>query len=221
MCKVSYCKWKFWKKKNLLPTPIKRLKSWSKWIASDEWSFLPMYIDLFTSFCDSTGRLNKVRHTNDGLHLTGAGHIKWKEEIGHVVCDYPALIPKLPIDPMEPAKKIFILKSISSDHLQKNCFQNGSPIFGKSIEECRYKCPNRTKPQVKWTKMQRNNNGHSSLSIHRWPYSIKFHSGKYIIINAEQFHMEEVIQTKNNWRFDGKSIIEILDWPSFPWGHLW
>ncbi|MFN4286098.1 MAG: GDSL-type esterase/lipase family protein [Lacibacter sp.] len=38
------------------------------------------YVDLFTAFADETGKLD-VRYTNDGLHLTGAGYVRWKEVI--------------------------------------------------------------------------------------------------------------------------------------------
>ena len=53
------------------------------------------YKDFFSALADSTGRLNAA-YTNDGLHLTGAGYVKWKETIYNEVYDFPALIP-LPI----------------------------------------------------------------------------------------------------------------------------
>ncbi|MBL0337450.1 MAG: hypothetical protein IPP73_19690 [Chitinophagaceae bacterium] len=51
-----------------------------------------IYIDVFSALADSTGRLSAV-YTNDGLHLTGAGYMKWKETIYNEVYDFPALIP--------------------------------------------------------------------------------------------------------------------------------
>lgn len=36
------------------------------------------FIDLYAAFQDKEGRLD-VRFTNDGLHLTGAGYLRWKE----------------------------------------------------------------------------------------------------------------------------------------------
>jgi lysophospholipase L1-like esterase len=38
------------------------------------------YIDLFALFRTKDGRLNP-RYTNDGLHLTGAGYLLWKEAL--------------------------------------------------------------------------------------------------------------------------------------------
>lgn len=36
------------------------------------------YIDLYTQFLDKEGKLSTL-YTNDGLHLKGAGYMKWKE----------------------------------------------------------------------------------------------------------------------------------------------
>ncbi len=36
------------------------------------------YIDLYGQFTNEEGKLNTI-YTNDGLHLTGAGYLKWKE----------------------------------------------------------------------------------------------------------------------------------------------
>lgn len=38
------------------------------------------FINLYPHFTDEEGRLD-ARYTNDGLHLTGAGYLKWKEII--------------------------------------------------------------------------------------------------------------------------------------------
>lgn len=51
------------------------------------------YTDVGTALCDSTGRLNAA-YTNDGLHLTGPGYVKWKAAIYTAVYDLPALIPR-------------------------------------------------------------------------------------------------------------------------------
>ncbi|HOZ70470.1 MAG TPA: family 20 glycosylhydrolase, partial [Chitinophagaceae bacterium] len=51
------------------------------------------YTDMGTSLSDSTGRLSAA-YTNDGLHLTGPGYVKWKETIYTSVYDLPALIPR-------------------------------------------------------------------------------------------------------------------------------
>ncbi len=63
------------------------------------------YKDVFSALTDSTGRLNAA-FTNDGLHLTGAGYIKWKESILNELYDFPALIPM-------PAKLQWINQKIS------------------------------------------------------------------------------------------------------------
>lgn len=51
------------------------------------------YVDLFAALADSSGRLDTA-YTNDGLHLTGAGYLRWKEVIAPLIYSYPALIPK-------------------------------------------------------------------------------------------------------------------------------
>lgn len=50
------------------------------------------YIDVFAGLADSTGRLDAA-YTNDGLHLTGAGYLRWKEAISQQLYNYPALLP--------------------------------------------------------------------------------------------------------------------------------
>lgn len=50
------------------------------------------YVDVFSALADSTGRLN-TDYTNDGLHLTGPGYLKWKEVVYDKVYDLPSLIP--------------------------------------------------------------------------------------------------------------------------------
>ncbi len=37
-----------------------------------------VYVDLHSEFIDTNGKLNSL-YTNDGLHLNGAGYMKWKE----------------------------------------------------------------------------------------------------------------------------------------------
>ena len=51
------------------------------------------YTDVFAALADSSGRLS-AEYTNDGLHLTGAGYMKWSAVIADEMYDYPALIPK-------------------------------------------------------------------------------------------------------------------------------
>lgn len=36
------------------------------------------FVDLYSSFLDSTGKLDK-QYTNDGLHINGPGYMKWKK----------------------------------------------------------------------------------------------------------------------------------------------
>jgi len=50
------------------------------------------FIDIFSSLADSTGSM-RADYTNDGLHLLGAGYLKWKEVIYDKIYDLPALIP--------------------------------------------------------------------------------------------------------------------------------
>ena len=50
------------------------------------------FLNISAALSDSTGRLNSA-YTNDGLHLTGAGYLKWKETIYTAMYSVPALIP--------------------------------------------------------------------------------------------------------------------------------
>ncbi|HLI94177.1 MAG TPA: family 20 glycosylhydrolase [Puia sp.] len=53
------------------------------------------FVDLYSSFCDSAGKLRSA-FTNDGLHLTGEGYLLWKHLLYADVFDLaekPSLIP--------------------------------------------------------------------------------------------------------------------------------
>lgn len=63
------------------------------------------YVDVFAALADSSGRLNTV-YTNDGLHLTGAGYLRWIEAITPLIYSYPALIP-------QPASVQWVNKKVS------------------------------------------------------------------------------------------------------------
>jgi lysophospholipase L1-like esterase len=39
-----------------------------------------VYVDVYTSLVDETGRMNP-KFTNDGLHLLGEGYLSWKKVI--------------------------------------------------------------------------------------------------------------------------------------------
>jgi lysophospholipase L1-like esterase len=43
------------------------------------------FVDLYTSFLDEIGKLNKL-YTNDGLHINGYGYTKWKEMLVRQGC---------------------------------------------------------------------------------------------------------------------------------------
>ena len=63
------------------------------------------YADVFAALADSSGRLNTA-YTNDGLHLTGAGYLRWKEVIEPLIYSYPALLP-------QPASVQWVNKKVS------------------------------------------------------------------------------------------------------------
>ncbi len=53
------------------------------------------YIDLFASFCNSSGKLD-TKFSNDGLHLTGQGYLLWQHLVFPYVYDLqpqPSLLP--------------------------------------------------------------------------------------------------------------------------------
>ncbi len=173
------------------------------------------YIDLFTSFCDSTGRLNK-KYTNDGLHLTGAGYIKWKEEIGHVVYDYPALIPKP--QSIQWNQQKYSLSQYHQIICKEPAFKTEALILQKALKNAGTNVP------IEQNRSNDKNaieiiNGHSSfINTSMEAYSVSIRENK-IIINANTSHgVFDAIQTIKQLIADGKiQSCEILDWPSFPW----
>lgn len=53
------------------------------------------YVDLYTSFCDASGKLN-LDYTNDGLHLKGEGYLLWQKLINQYVTDKPSSSSHMP-----------------------------------------------------------------------------------------------------------------------------
>ncbi len=77
------------------------------------------YTDVCTALSDSSGRLSAA-YTNDGLHLTGPGYMKWKETIYTAIYDFPALIPL-------PAKLVWVNKKVPVNHF--NAIVSESPLL--------------------------------------------------------------------------------------------
>ena len=84
------------------------------------WNHAPQYgyhyKDLFSALTDSTRRLDAA-YTNDGLHLTGDGYLKWKETINNEVYDFPALIPL-------PEKILWINNELSISNINVIVLEN-------------------------------------------------------------------------------------------------
>lgn len=93
------------------------------------------FIDIFTPFCDSTGRM-KGKFTNDGLHLKGEGYLKWKELIQSKVYENIEQITLPEINNL--TNKKLALPAIFTDSL---VFQQNMdiPVWGTSCGNCEVK----------------------------------------------------------------------------------
>ncbi len=172
------------------------------------------FIDVFSSLVDSTGRLN-ANYTNDGLHLTGAGYLKWKEVIYDKVYDVPALIP-LP-QTVKWGNQKFNLNNytaivVTDPEFQQEAMDLQQYLAGKNI-----KLPIKSKPSQNAGEiiLVRDNlqNEHKEEG-----YKLTV-SKNTIRLSASTTHgLFNAIQTFRQLAFTVEiTACEIVDWPAFSW----
>ena len=172
------------------------------------------FLNVSAALADSTGRLDRA-YTNDGLHLTGAGYLKWKESVYTAMYTLPSLIP-MPQRvnwskekyPLSQYKSIVIsnpgLKS-EAVKLQQHLKQLGLivPIVGKPTRQPHIALEITDVP---------------SQQLQDEAYSLSV-GDKSILIRANTSHgIFNAVQTFKQL-IAGKTIqgCEITDWPAFGW----
>jgi lysophospholipase L1-like esterase len=173
------------------------------------------FIDVFSTLVDSTGRMRR-EYTNDGLHLTGTGYMKWKEVIYNKVYDLPSLIP-LPQKIKWTSQKI-LLKNYTAIILTQNQFKNEAVLLQQYLAKKNIRLPIRTRqlPGEKVIELKRQDviTGKSEDEA----YQLTVSENK-ILFNATTAHgFFNALQTFKQLTVDAEvSTCEIIDWPAFTW----
>ncbi len=178
------------------------------------------FIDLFSSFCDSSGKL-KSSLTNDGLHLTGKAYLLWK----HLLYPYvyglqqqPALVPlprkmtfRKECFPLYACKNIFI----SADSLLGNAVQLQQQLQQKGVYAEISSAPTTNdgpRIECRIAKVP-------APTCENEAYTLEISSSK-IVLTANTRHglfnaMQTLLQlARDNTMIDGCTI---HDWPAFSW----
>lgn len=173
------------------------------------------YVDVFSALADTTGRLN-ASYTNDGLHLTGAGYLKWKETIYDKLYDLPALIP-LPQKINWSNEKYLLQASITISINNPDC-QKEAIRLAKFLAKKNTSVKIIPASDAKGTQVE-------LRIINDLPVQNKseaFHlsvTKSSILIEATSAHgLFNGAQTLRQL-FDGNEVAgcDIIDWPAFSW----
>lgn len=173
------------------------------------------YVDIFPSLADSTGRL-RAAFTNDGLHLTGPGYVKWKETIYNKIYDLPSLIP-LP-QRIKWSNEKFPLKNYAV------IFISNPACLQEAVRLQKFLTTKNIRVQIK-TKLKGGEKAielrlKADLSVQNKDEAYHLSVSKNsILLEAGTTHglfnaIQTFIQLTGNNELPG---CDILDWPAFSW----
>ncbi|MBP6234806.1 MAG: family 20 glycosylhydrolase [Saprospiraceae bacterium] len=173
------------------------------------------YVDLYSDLVDSTGRLD-VKYTNDGLHLTGPGYLKWQQVIYSKVYDLPALIP-LPQKIRWSSEK-YLLNDYTSIYINNSECQKEAESLKKFLAKKAINVQVKLKQDTKQKSIQLRIIGNLGLLNKDEAYHLSV--TKYnIVIEAETAHgLYNGLQTLKQLTIGNEvSGCDIIDWPAFEW----
>lgn len=172
------------------------------------------FIDVFSFLSDSTGSM-RADYTNDGLHLIGAGYLKWKEVIYGKVYDLPALIP-LP-QKIKWSNEKFDLKNYTAIIVSHLEFKN------EAIGLQQYLATKNIRLQIK-TKSAKGEKGIELVqddiaNQHKEEgYKLSVSQNNIQLSAATAHGLFNAIQTFKQLTFNNEiDACEIDDWPAFAW----
>lgn len=175
------------------------------------------YIDLHTSFSDTSGKLNK-NYTNDGLHLMGEGYLLWKQLIYPFVFGAtakPALIPKP--QQLKWDSGYFTLYNCEAIVIKDTGLLKEGENLRHLLRQNRWNIPVRKAASGKVIELRlkevnapRNKNEAYTISV----------TSSSIIIEANTSHgLFNAVQTFRQLLRNGETVpsCTITDWPAFSW----
>lgn len=173
------------------------------------------YVDVFSALADSVGRLH-TDYTNDGLHLTGPGYVKWKETIYNKVYSLPALIP-LP-QKIKWGNEKYLLKTCAAIYINDPACQKEAVSMQKFLASKNITVQIKTKLRGSENAIELRLEGNLSSTGKDEAYYLSV-SKKNILLKAESAHgLFNAIQTfkqlVNKTEVQG---CEITDSPAFSW----
>jgi lysophospholipase L1-like esterase len=175
------------------------------------------YIDLYNSFKDANGKLNK-KFTNDGLHLTGEGYLFWKHLVFPEIFDLqakPSLLPKpQQLNWNEGSFPLFLCKTIISTNpsLNKEAILLRQKLTEKGLILSIGNTASAPFIELKISEIK-------SKQGEEEAYRINISSEK-ILIEANSNHgIYNAIQSLMQLVRDNAFVdaCEITDWPAFSW----
>ncbi|MGB3005526.1 MAG: family 20 glycosylhydrolase [Chitinophagaceae bacterium] len=173
------------------------------------------YVDVFSALTDSTGRLNTA-YTNDGLHLTGAGYVKWKETIYDKVYDLPSLIP-LP-QKITWINNKFLLSQCRSILIADISLKTEAVLVQKLLGDKEVSIPVKLNAPKGEMQIELRKELFLSVQNNNEAYSLLINKNGILIKAATSHGFFNAIQTLSQLIVNKEvQACEIIDWPAFEW----
>ena len=173
------------------------------------------YVDVFSALADTTGRLS-ADYTNDGLHLTGAGYLKWKESIYNLVFDVPSLIP-LP-QRLTWFNNKFLLNKCHSISVADASLKNEAVLLQKYLAGRGFLMPVKINTPINEVHIELRKENNLSALYKEEAYSLTVSENKILIQAATPHGFYNAVQTLSQLISNNTvQACEITDWPAFAW----
>lgn len=175
------------------------------------------FIDLYHSFCDDSGKMNK-KYTNDGLHLKGDGYLLWQQLVYPYVFDAeskPALIPKP--QQLEWKPSFFSIYKCKAIVIKDTALSGIAAILQDELKQKGWNIPivnsdTEYSIELKLGKVTASQNSDEAYRIEA--------SEKKVAVTANRPHgIYNGLQTLDQLMRDHMTIpsCTITDWPAFSW----
>jgi lysophospholipase L1-like esterase len=173
------------------------------------------FIDIFSALADTTGRLN-ADYTNDGLHLTGTGYLKWKDAIYSKVVEVPSIIP-MP-QKITWSNNKFLLSQCRNILITDTSFKKEAALVQKLLAGKGFLVPVKLNAQRDEVQIElRKENGLSEQNNNE-AYSLTISKNRVLLRAVTPHGFFNAIQTLSQLIINNEvQSCEISDWPAFAW----
>jgi hexosaminidase len=196
-----------------------QIKQVNERLARESSSHHYKFIDLYSFFCNSEGKLD-TRFSNDGLHLLGEGYLLWKHLVfPHVygLQEKPSLLP-LPRQ-ITWKKSFFPLYKCGSILISQKGLEKEAAFLEETMHSFGWNATIKNEISSNEIHIELRIEKDESPVQNEEAYKLEVSENR-ILISAKAAHgIFNGIQTLEQLMRDGILVdaCEIIDWPAFPW----